>query len=155
MLETRAIVIKVEGREALVEAVHGGGCGACGGGNSCGSGKLAEAFCVRPRQFRALNEVNAHVGEEVEISVQDGALFRSALTLYGLPLLLLFAGAASGEHWLGGAGRDGGAAIGALAGLLAGFALAAAISVRSRRAGTGAVPSISRRNAMAQQPYTR
>lgn len=153
MLETRAIVIKLEGREALVEAIHGGGCGACGGGNSCGSGKLAEAFCVRPRQFRALNDVNAQVGEEVEISVRDGALFRSALTLYGLPLILLFAGSASGAHWLAGAGRDGGAAIGALAGLVAGFALAAGISARQRRAEMGATPSISRRNIMAQTPF--
>lgn len=155
MLETRAIVIKVEGREALVEAVHGGGCGACGGGSSCGSGKLAEAFCVRPRQFRARNEINAQAGEEVEISVRDGALFRSALTLYGVPLILLFAGAAAGEHWLGAAGRDGGAAIGALAGLLAGFALAARLSARHRRAGLDTMPSISRRTVMAHPPYTR
>lgn len=146
MLETRAIVVKIEGREALVEAVHGGGCGACGGSKSCGSGKLAEAFCVRPRQFRALNDINAQVGEEVEITVKDGALFRSALTLYGLPLLSLFAGAVVASRWLGGvAGPDGGAAIGAAAGLVGGFALAWAAATRQRHAGTDAAPLISRR----------
>ncbi len=152
MLETRAIVIKVEGREAVVESVQGGGCGACGGSKGCGSGKLAEAFCVRPRQFRALNEINAQVGEEVEISVRDGALFRSALTLYGLPLVSLFAGAASGARWFGG---DGGAAIGALAGLLAGFALAGAMAARQRRAGAAVPPSIFRRSVAGQQDVSR
>jgi sigma-E factor negative regulatory protein RseC len=153
MLETRAIVIKIEGREALVEAIGSGGCGACGG-SACGSGKLAEAFCVRPRQFLARNEVHAQVGEEVEITVKDGALFRSALILYGLPLVSLFAGAVSGAHWLGAASRDGGAAIGAFAGLLAGFALAAVIAARQRRAGMTASPSISRRSTMGHQQFT-
>jgi sigma-E factor negative regulatory protein RseC len=151
MLETRAIVIKVEGREALVEAVHGGGCGACGGGKGCGSGKLAEAFCVRPRQFRARNDVQARVGEEVEITVTDGALLRSALTLYGLPLMSLFAGALLGARWQGG---DGGAAFGALAGLVAGFALAAAIAARQRRLKAAALPSISRRAGAGQQQFS-
>lgn len=155
MIETRAIVIRTEGEEAVVEPLQtGGGCGACTGG-ACGSSKLAEAFCTRPRQFRARNGINAQVGEEVEISVRDGALFRSALTLYGLPLLLLFAGAVSGEHWIVAAGRDGGAAIGAAAGLLGGFSLAASISARQRRAGMGAMPSISRRSVMLHQPVVR
>lgn len=145
MLETRAIVIKLEGREAVVESLQGGGCGACGS-QGCGSGKLAEAFCVRPRQFRALNEVNAQVGEEVEISVKDGALVRSALTLYGMPLVALFAGAVLGTYGAAGAaGSDEGAAVGALAGLLAGVALAGVVAARQRRGGSSATPSISRR----------
>ncbi len=149
MLETRAIVIRLEGREAVVESLQGGGCGACGS-KGCGSGKLAEAFCVRPRQFRALNDVNAQVGEEVEISVKDGALVRSALTLYGLPLVALFAGAALGAHGSGGAGAsDGGTAIGAVVGLLAGFALAGMFAARQRRASASAIPSISRRASVA------
>lgn len=145
MLETRAIVIKLEGREAVVESLQGGGCGACGS-QGCGSGKLAEALCVRPRQFRALNEANAQVGEEVEISVKDGALFRSALTLYGLPLVALFAGAVLGAYGSAGAAEsDGGAAMGALVGLVGGFALAGMLAARQRRAGSSATPSISRR----------
>jgi sigma-E factor negative regulatory protein RseC len=141
MLETRAIVIRTEGSDAIVEAAHGGGCGACGGSQGCGSGKLAEALCVRPRQFRARNEIGAHAGDEVQVAVADGALLRGALTLYGLPLLLLFIGAISGAHWAGaGAARDAAAASGAAAGLLAGFGLAA-ILARLRR---GAIPVIVR-----------
>lgn len=141
MLETRATVVRLEGAEAIVEAEQGGGCGACSGGNGCGSGKLSQMLCVRPRQFRVRNDINARIGDRVQVAVADGLLLRSALTLYGLPLLLLFAGALSGAHWMGGAsGRDAGEAIGAGAGLLAGFALAGFIASRQR----GAAPAIIR-----------
>lgn len=144
MLETRAIVVRIEGSEAIVEAVRGGGCGLCAGGKGCGSGKLSEVLCVRPRQFRARNGINAGIGEEVRVVVADGMLLRSALTLYGLPLLLLFGGALLGAHWVGGAaGRDAGAAIGAGLGLLGGFLLAGFLASRLR-ASPAAFPDIIR-----------
>jgi sigma-E factor negative regulatory protein RseC len=127
VLETRAIIIQVNGTEAIVEALHNSGCGHCSGGNSCGSGKLSKLFCVRPRRFRARNEIKAQVGEEVRISMMDGALLRSALILYGLPLLLLLGGALLGMRWPGG---DAGAASGAGVGLAAGFLLARFAALR-------------------------
>jgi len=133
MLETRAIVIRLEGEEAVVEAVHGGGCGSCAGGNGCSSGALGQMFCVKPRQFRVRNGIGARVGEEVEVAVAEGALLRSALILYALPMSLLFAGALSGAHWLASVGGDdAGAALGAATGLLAGFALARVIAAWPR-----------------------
>jgi len=133
MLETRASVIRVEGAEAIVEAQPSGGCGACSGGGGCGGAGLSRTLCVRPRQFRVRNSVGARVGDEVQVVVADGVLLRSALTLYGLPLLLVFAGAAFGAQWMAGSGRrDAGAVIGAVAGLLAGFILARFIASRQR-----------------------
>ncbi len=126
MLRTRAIVVEIDGGEALVEAVHTGGCGHCSGG-ACGSSKLSGLFCVRPRQFRARNDADARVGEEVWIFVADGTLFRNAFLLYGLPLLLLLAGAVSGMYWPGG---DGASAAGAFLGLGGGFLLVRFIALR-------------------------
>jgi len=147
MLETRAVVTRLEGTEALVEAVQGGGCGQCGGAG-CGSGKLSQVFCVRPREFRVRNDIGAAVGQEVQVAVADGTVLRSALTLYGLPLLLLIAGALCGAHWMGNtAGRDAAAAIGAAAGLLTGFLLAGGIASR-QRALFGAAPVITRCESM-------
>lgn len=130
MLDTRAIVIRVEGEAAVVEAVHTGGCGACTG--SCSSGSMSKMLCVKPRQFRVRNAIGARIGDEVEVSVAEGVLMRSALTLYALPLVALFAGAFAGAHWVGSSGQDAGAALGAAAGLLAGFALARLIAARQR-----------------------
>jgi len=47
MLETRAIVVQVEGKHALVQANQGNGCGQCGG-KGCGTGKLSQLFCSKP-----------------------------------------------------------------------------------------------------------
>ncbi len=141
MLDTRAIVVRLEGGEAVVEAVHAGGCGACTG--SCSSGSMSKMLCVKPRQFRVRNAIGARVGDEVEISVAEGALLRSALTLYALPLALLFAGAIAGSHWAGASGQDAGAALGAAAGLLAGFTLARHLTAR-QRSHEASVPVITR-----------
>lgn len=139
MLETRAIVVQLEGAEAIVEAVQGGGCSLCGGGKGCGSGKLSQMLCVQPRQFRVRNGINARIGEEVQVGVEDGLLLRSALTMYGIPLLLLFGGALLGARW----GDDAGAAVGAAVGLLAGFLLAGFLASR-QRASSSALPAIVR-----------
>ncbi len=132
MLDTRAIVVRLEGGEALVEAVHGG-CGACAG-SGCSSGSMSKMLCVKPRQFRVRNGVGAQIGDEVEVSIAEGALLRSALTLYALPIALLFAGAAAASSLAGASGHDAGAAAGAAVGLLLGFTLARIITARPGRA---------------------
>jgi sigma-E factor negative regulatory protein RseC len=137
MVETRAIVIKqVAGNLALVEAVREGGCSLCAGSKGCGGGTLSQLFCVRPRRFRVNNAANAHVGEEVTVSVTDGVLLQSALILYGLPLLFLFGGALLGAQWPDNVvDQDIGAATGAVCGLICGFLLAAYVASRRRLAG--------------------
>ena len=124
MLETRAIVIQLEGSEAIVEARQSGGCGHCDDAKSCGAGKLSQLFCTKPRRFRVRNGINAHIGEEVEVSLADGVLLRSALTVYLLPLLLTLAGGMMATSWANSqTNSDGYAAIGASLGLVAGFVL--------------------------------
>lgn len=142
MIETRVVVIRTEGKDAFVEAV-GGACSACGSGKGCGAGSLSDALSVRPRQFRANNEIGACPGEEVVVALPDGALLGTALLLYAFPLLLLFAGAVAGSAWAGSAwveagsaARDAGAALGALGGLAIGFLL---IAARRRRGATAII----------------
>lgn len=127
MLETRAIVVHREGQSTQVRASVASGCSACNG-KGCGSGKLTQLFCSKPRQFAVDNSIDAGVGDEVIVSVPNGAVLRGISLVYLLPLLLMFAGAAM----LAGSG-DGYAALGASIGLLAGFALARRLSARSRQ----------------------
>ncbi len=131
MLETRAIIVHVQGNEALVEAKGGGGCGHCDSEKGCGSGKLSQIFCSQPRQFKVHNEANASVGDEVQITLPDGVLLRSSIIMYVIPLSLLLSGGMLGAHWASDtASRDGYAAIGSLLGLVGGFVLARWISKR-------------------------
>jgi sigma-E factor negative regulatory protein RseC len=125
MIHTRAIIVHLQGNKALVESTGGGGCGQCSSEKGCGSGKLAQLFCTRPRQFTVLNESKASVGDEVQISLQDGVLLRSSMLIYALPLSLLLAGGMLGSYWTSDpANRDGLAAVGSLLGLICGFFLA-------------------------------
>jgi len=133
MLETRAIVVQVDGKHAFVQANQGNGCGQCSG-KGCGSGKLSQLFCSKPRQFQVDNSVNARVGDEVIVSVAEGAVLRGIGLIYLLPLLLLLTGATLGSLLAEQAEqRDIYAAIGALSGLAAGFMFAKWTSSRRSR----------------------
>ena len=126
MIEMRAIVIQLDGRDASVQPVGTGGCGHCDSEGGCGSGTLTKVFCGdKPRQFKVRNEVNARIGDEIQVSIPDGVLLRGAIKMYVLPLLLLLAGGIAGVGMAGdGAGRDAYAVVGAVLGLLLGFVLA-------------------------------
>ena len=120
MLETRAIVVQKDSQFTLVEASGASGCSVCEG-KGCGSSKVAQLFCSKPRQFKVDNHINAEVGDEVIVSVAQGAVLRGISLVYLLPLVLMFAGATLGGGWISGEQRDGYAALGALSGLLIGF----------------------------------
>lgn len=133
MIETRAIVIRVEGKEALVESTRGGGCGNCDSDNGCGSGKLSQLFCSEPRRFRVRNEADAQVGALVQVTLAEGVLLRSALLVYLLPLILLLLGTMLGGTWAGdAASSDAWSAIGGVTGLILGFVLIKVLSSRLR-----------------------
>lgn len=124
MLETRAIVVQVDGQCALVQADQGNGCGQCNG-KGCGTSKLSKLFCSKPRQFQVDNPIKANVGDEVIVSIAKGVVLRGIGLVYALPLLLLLAGAMLGNFLVKyPAMRDGHAAVGALCGLVVGFVVA-------------------------------
>lgn len=112
MLEQNAIVLKTEGGKAWVEARESGSCGSCGSGG-CSTRRLADLFGRRERAFPVENSLGAGSGEQVVIGIPAGALWRSAFRLYGLPLLLVVAGAFAGQHF----GSDLAAVLAALGGL--------------------------------------
>jgi len=146
MLETRAIIIQLDGAEAIVEAKQGGGCGQCDSEKGCG--KASQLFSSQPRRFRVRNEINARVGEEVQVFVADGVLLRSAAIIYMLPLALLLTGGLLGSHWADNAThRDGYAVIGAMLGLAAGFVLVR-LFTQGQRALSSAQPVIARGEEM-------
>jgi sigma-E factor negative regulatory protein RseC len=133
MMQTRAIVIRLEGQDALVEATQGGGCGSCSNEKGCGSGKLSQLFSGDVRRFRVRNVGNAQVGTLVQVSMPDGVLLNSAILMYILPLLLLLLCALlAGQMAPAASSVDAYSAAGALAGLILGFVLVKLISVQRK-----------------------
>lgn len=121
MIETPAVVVKLEGALAHVETRGATGCGSCTPGKSCATASLGKIFGAKPRLFRALNQIGAKAGDSVIVGVADGALLRGSLAVYMLPLVLLVAGALVAT-WLApdAAAREPWSIAGAAAGLVAG-----------------------------------
>ena len=142
MIYTQAVVIRIEGNEAVVKSLATGGCGQCNSSGGCGSGKVSQLFAGKPREFRARNNVGAKAGDRVQISLPEGVLLNGALLVYLLPLLMMIAGAMVGmqlavdERF-----ADLSAASGSAAGLMTGF-----IAVRM----LGRIFRISRPEIMAE-----
>ncbi|MBI5329934.1 MAG: SoxR reducing system RseC family protein [Betaproteobacteria bacterium] len=133
--EAPARVTRVEGNDAWVVSEAPASCGACGG-KGCGSSVFARMWRPDEPEYRVDNPIGAAPGEAVVVGLPAGALLRASLLGYGLPLLLLLAGAGLG-HALGGEP-------GAILGGLCGLALAALGVKRSRMS---AVPVIRRRGS--------
>jgi sigma-E factor negative regulatory protein RseC len=133
MIETPALVMRAEGQTAWVETRMEGACGSCGSGG-CDVAILSNLFHRRPREYRVHNGIGARVGDRVMVGLREGALLRSTAAIYGLPLLLLLAGAMLGGWLAPEAGvRDDYSVVGALAALMAGGAWIAWFAGKSRR----------------------
>jgi len=123
MIEQNAVVLKVEGQFALVEAQRQSSCGKCNAKKGCGTGMLENSLGRRSMQLRAFNQCQAEPGDEVVVAVPEKGFVKSAFITYLLPLLLMLAGALLAQQFIqtdSGAGKD----IAALLGAGAGFVIA-------------------------------
>jgi sigma-E factor negative regulatory protein RseC len=97
MIDSTATVTALDGDHAVVR-IDDAGCGHCHEEGGCGG---LHRVCATPRTFRLPNPGGASVGDRVTISLPDGGLWRSALLVYGTPLVFLFFSAFAGMR-LGG-----------------------------------------------------
>lgn len=121
MVEEQAVIVGLQDETAILEIVRSKPCGLCGQTRGCGVSMWGKLFRHRPYIFRALNRVNAKVGDFVVVGIEEQALLRSAVLVYGIPLLTLLAGAVLAGLAGEGSNRDVTTAIGALAGLAIGL----------------------------------
>jgi sigma-E factor negative regulatory protein RseC len=124
VLETRATIIRLEGQYAVVQANRPNGCDLCQG-KGCGASKLSQLFCNSPAQLKVNNSISAGIGDEVIISVAEGAVLRGVGMAYIVPLVLLVVGTMLGSMGGESSGQhDGYAALGAVLGLIGGVVIA-------------------------------
>jgi sigma-E factor negative regulatory protein RseC len=112
VLEQHARVVTTSQDAVWVEAIEPSGCGTCGG-SGCSTRQIAELFQRGPRHFRVDSAFDLKPGERVVVGVPDGSVLKIAFRMYGLPWLMILAGALF-AHGL--APGDGIAVLGALAG---------------------------------------
>ena len=124
LIEATGTVARIDGEHAIVD-MDQTGCGRCHEEGGCGGNNLGNLLCRSVRSLRVANPGGARVGDRVHIAVADGALRRSALLAYALPLLALLSGALLGSAVHG--------EVGAIVGALGGLSIAwLALHLRSR-----------------------
>lgn len=131
MLETRATIVQIKDDRATVNAHQVSGCEQCNG-QGCGSSKVAQLFCSQPRYFEVDNPIGAQPGDEVIVSVADGAVLRGIGLMYVLPILFMVVGAGLAS-WSVDAQGDLYVAAGGGLGLLSGFLVVRWVARRQSR----------------------
>jgi len=93
VIEENAIVVGLEQNAAMLEIVRRTPCGLCGQTRGCGISLWGRLFGHRSNIFKANNQINAKVGDNVIVGVEEQALLISSLTVYGIPLVTTLVGA--------------------------------------------------------------
>jgi sigma-E factor negative regulatory protein RseC len=118
-----------------VETIRRSTCGSCSANKACGH-SLINSVTDGKRSFirvlpGKLSVDQCKVDDQVRISIPEEVLLRGSFVAYMVPLLAMLAGAMLGVRFAG-LGEDAGAALGAVAGLAAGFALVRWHALRHR-----------------------
>lgn len=125
LLLARGWVLAVEGDKAYVTTERASGCQSCHSQSVCGTSVLAQLFSpVNSSSIEVVNSLDAKVGDEVMLSMDQSGLIHHSFMAYGLPLLGLFVGALSFEwlaNALAGISADVGSMLGAGLGLAFGW----------------------------------
>lgn len=126
MMEQAGQVVRIDGGLAVVQVVPQSACGSCSASKGCGTSAVAKLFPKRLPQVAVRNDLGVQAGDDVVIGLADNEVQAASLTLYGVPLAGLLAGAIAGQQW---GGSEPWAILGGLSGMLAGLALARQLGV--------------------------
>ncbi|AOY88525.1 sigma E positive regulator RseC/MucC [Marinobacter salinus] len=131
MITETGKVVALKGDYAWVQTIRNSACQSCSARSGCGQKVLAAASGGRANQVFVENTVQADVGDEVTLGIDERALLGASLIVYALPLILMV-GASIAGHRLSG-GQDVWAMAGALAGLVLGFLSSRTLQGRGRK----------------------
>jgi len=125
MITETGKVVAVSGDRIWVQTIRASACESCSARQGCGQRVLAGVSGGRANQVLVANSLDARVGDEATLAIDESALLGASLLVYALPLILMVAGAVLGHQWsAGSATGDVAAMIGAAGGLALGFIVA-------------------------------
>lgn len=90
MITEKATVVSVENNQTWIETQRKSVCGQCSANKGCGTSVLSKVVGNKLSKMKAINNINAQVGDEVIVGLHEASLLRGAFMTYLLPLLYLF-----------------------------------------------------------------
>lgn len=130
MIEESGKVVALEGDYVWVETMREAACNACTAKSGCGQSVLEKAALGKKHHIRALSTLKVEFGDEVVIGIEEPVILLSAVIIYLLPLLFLFAMVSIAVLLWG--SSDAVVGVSGFAGLSAGFLVARWYSYRNR-----------------------
>lgn len=95
-IEELAVVAAVEGDFAWVETQRRSTCDGCQVNSGCGTAVLSKVLGTKRNRVRVRNTLNARLGNQVFVALNQNALSRGAQLVYGLPLVVMIIAAVFG-----------------------------------------------------------
>ena len=90
MITENAIVVSIENNQTWIETQRKSTCGQCSANKGCGTSVLSKVIGNKLSKIKAINNIDAQVGDEVVIGLNEHSLLKGAFMIYMLPLILLF-----------------------------------------------------------------
>ena len=90
MITENAIVVSIENNQTWIETQRKSACGQCSANKGCGTSVLSKVIGNKLSTMKAINKINAQVGDEVIVGLNEKSLLKGAFMTYLLPLLYLF-----------------------------------------------------------------
>lgn len=100
MIEETATVIAIENDQLVLQAEQRSACGSCAVKQGCGTSALSGWLGRKQRQLRAANTVDARVGDQVVLGLEEDALLSGSVMIYLLPLLVMILSAVLADQML-------------------------------------------------------
>ncbi|GMR07127.1 MAG: SoxR-reducing system protein RseC [Gammaproteobacteria bacterium] len=97
MIEESAQVIRIHDDFAWIETRRKSACGGCAVNKGCGISVLVQLFGKRRTEVKVLNNIDACVGDDVIIGIEENALVNGSLAVYAVPVISMISGAILGE----------------------------------------------------------
>ena len=90
MITENAIVVSIENNQTWIETQRKSACGQCSANKGCGTSVLSKVMGNKLSTMKAINKINAQVGDEVIVGLNEDSLLKGAFFAYLLPLFYLF-----------------------------------------------------------------
>ena len=126
MIEEKAMVVALQGEQALMQTQRRSTCQSCSVKQGCGTSVLAEVVGKRSAQFSVQNTLSVQVGDEVMVGINENVLIKASFMVYALPLIFLLLAALMGEFWAKAYGYN--AELSSIIAGIAGFLLAMVVT---------------------------
>ena len=97
MITEKATVISIDNNATWIETQRKAACGQCSANKGCGTSVLSKVLGNKLSKMKAINKINAKVGDEVEVGLNESSLLKGAFMTYTIPLLFLFVFALLGQ----------------------------------------------------------